>query len=307
MSFLNPTPVPVTLYSSTDPDAPQLPTKDWTVAIKTILKACLVTGYGGKAGAGWQIRDEEANKATFIPTDPEAPQVGLIVHNAHRDNLDLDLLFDGVAQSPTNLQVLRSVRPNADSISWRLLATARGFIFVPLYLSRTGTHAAMLCFGGMRHNLVNPAGQNFVLWNTLSFYSYQTPSTALSELSSRSKVAISFGALSNPAPAGGLSKNTFLYSHVQNDRQILSRSDAHKNILQAKLYSQLYLAHSAGVIGVIPGLLIASHRTMDDKPDEIMRIDDSPHDWLFTDHTSNWANPNDIGVSILINTQEWIY
>ena len=43
MSFLNPTPVPVTLYSSNDPEAPQFGRDDWTGAIKTILKACLVS------------------------------------------------------------------------------------------------------------------------------------------------------------------------------------------------------------------------------------------------------------------------
>ena len=52
MSFLNPVPVPATYYSSEDAEAPQLGA-DLTGGVKTVLKACLVTGYGTKPGAGW--------------------------------------------------------------------------------------------------------------------------------------------------------------------------------------------------------------------------------------------------------------
>lgn len=51
MSFLNPVPVPATYYSSEDAEAPQLGA-DLTGGVKTVLKACLVTGYGTKPGAG---------------------------------------------------------------------------------------------------------------------------------------------------------------------------------------------------------------------------------------------------------------
>ena len=51
MSLRNPVKYPVKYYSWNDAQAPRLSNVDGV--IKTILKACLVTGYGSKAGAGW--------------------------------------------------------------------------------------------------------------------------------------------------------------------------------------------------------------------------------------------------------------
>lgn len=51
MSLKQPVQYPVKYYSHADADAPQLADADGV--IKTILKACLVTGYGAKEGAGW--------------------------------------------------------------------------------------------------------------------------------------------------------------------------------------------------------------------------------------------------------------
>lgn len=56
MSFLQPQHFPVRHYSSQDTNAPALSNADG--AIKTILKACLITGYGEKDGAGWRMLDE---------------------------------------------------------------------------------------------------------------------------------------------------------------------------------------------------------------------------------------------------------
>lgn len=51
MSLKQPVQYPVKYYSHLDAGAPQLANIDGN--IKTILKACLVTGIGAKAGAGW--------------------------------------------------------------------------------------------------------------------------------------------------------------------------------------------------------------------------------------------------------------
>lgn len=58
MSLRNPVKYPVKYYSWQDNQAPQLSNVDGV--IKTILKACLVTGYGSKAGAGWTALFEDA-------------------------------------------------------------------------------------------------------------------------------------------------------------------------------------------------------------------------------------------------------
>lgn len=71
---------PVTLYQSTDTDAPQLANAQGS--LKTLLKACLVTGYGDKQPLGWAMPFEEDNKAVFKPTDPKSTQPCLLVDNA---------------------------------------------------------------------------------------------------------------------------------------------------------------------------------------------------------------------------------
>lgn len=57
MSLRNPVRYPVKYYSWQDAQAPQLANANGV--IKTILKACLVTGYGDKAGAGWTALFED--------------------------------------------------------------------------------------------------------------------------------------------------------------------------------------------------------------------------------------------------------
>ena len=58
MSLKQPLQYPVKYYSHSDASAPQMSNADGV--IKTILKACLVTGYGPKAGAGWTALFDDA-------------------------------------------------------------------------------------------------------------------------------------------------------------------------------------------------------------------------------------------------------
>ena len=63
--YVNNIEMPVTLYLSSDDQAPVLTNANLSV----ILKACLVTGYGSKTGAGWTLpyEDAAANTRVFAP------------------------------------------------------------------------------------------------------------------------------------------------------------------------------------------------------------------------------------------------
>ena len=63
--YVNNIEMPVTLYLSSDDQAPVLTNANLSV----ILKACLVTGYGSKTGAGWTLPYEDAaqNTRVFAP------------------------------------------------------------------------------------------------------------------------------------------------------------------------------------------------------------------------------------------------
>lgn len=63
MQPYTPTKVPVTVFRSTDAGAPEL--KAEPGSLKTLLKTCLVSGYGGKQGLGWQMHNESGNNVVF--------------------------------------------------------------------------------------------------------------------------------------------------------------------------------------------------------------------------------------------------
>lgn len=60
------------IYSSQDADAPQLSLT--AGALNTVLKGCLVTGYGDKPAAGWEIAHEDmaAHKLAIRSTSPKS-------------------------------------------------------------------------------------------------------------------------------------------------------------------------------------------------------------------------------------------
>ena len=77
--YANDLEMPVTLYRSTDDDAPALTKSN----LSLILKACLVTGYGSKPGAGWTMPHEEAaaGKRIFAPAKTGELDSYLLVHD----------------------------------------------------------------------------------------------------------------------------------------------------------------------------------------------------------------------------------
>lgn len=75
MSYQNPITLTPTLYQSSDPDAPQL--LGQLGDIKSIFKACLVTGYGNKQGAGYTIENETDVSAEFISPNIMMSKIGV--------------------------------------------------------------------------------------------------------------------------------------------------------------------------------------------------------------------------------------
>nr|DAV07523.1 MAG TPA: hypothetical protein [Caudoviricetes sp.] len=94
--YANDLEMPVTLYRSTDDDAPALTKSN----LSLILKACLVTGYGSKPGAGWTMpyEDAAASKRVFAPAKSGeldsylrvADQTGMSRVAAYRQMSDID-------------------------------------------------------------------------------------------------------------------------------------------------------------------------------------------------------------------------
>ncbi len=135
MSLKQPVRYPVKYYSHLDAGAPQLANADGV--IKTILKACLVTGYGTgadeKAGAGWTALFEDDFRIvlrrplrTGNPPDIKIEN-GVINGAASHRIISQDNptgLDDTVELAAVNLLA----RSSATGVEWHLIASDFGFI-----------------------------------------------------------------------------------------------------------------------------------------------------------------------------------
>ena len=312
MSFLNPTPAPVRLYSHTDSEAPQLPANDWTGALKTILKACLVTGYGGKPGAGWTLREESDNKAIFRAGDPATSPVELEVDSGNITITTFDLHWQGVKQGIVSNWSSGQLNRYTGVAGWYLVASARSFALLPLV--RTGNSpliAGLAYFGQACTNLVDPGQQDFALWlaksNNTNYVS-DVPSV----LYNGGNAAWSSGSLRLTGKIGD-GRNTVLRTAAA--ARAALRLPAN-NDFSSILYSEIYLHRTASygsnnyaVSCRLPGLLVASHRTVSDQTGDIVQVAGSPHRWLLTQQDIQFSNNADgqPGLAVLVNIDEWVY
>ena len=87
--------VPVKVYRWDDEGAPQV--ESAAGSIKTILKACLVTGYGEgnkrKDGLGWEMAFEKAQEACFRSTHPKATKWWLGVDDSKYGTVQDTLIY----------------------------------------------------------------------------------------------------------------------------------------------------------------------------------------------------------------------
>ena len=301
MSFLNPVPVPATYYSSEDAEAPQLGA-DLTGGVKTVLKACLVTGYGTIPGAGWTMTGEEDHKAVFTAPDP-APQVSLTVDSSNAQWTLFDLLWRGHKQGlvPTTHGYIKAALHRDISLRWQLVATKRGFAFIPNHVYNNLDNQTLFYFGGLNHNLTNPAGQDFACYCSTRGEGY-SGSILANDLLSGSPWALSAGDLVEDgniqARAGLRSLITAVTGGALSIRPLAG--------IAAKTYAEIYLTRPPFFIGKLPGLLLCSH--YDDAPG-ITTIDGSPHRWLYTRQNRDIRNNAYAadGIGLLINTDEWVY
>lgn len=167
MSLRNPVRYPVKYYSWQDSQAPQLTDADGV--IKTILKACLVTGYGSKAGAGWTALFEDAYRIvlrrplrTGNPPDIKIEN-GTITGTTIRHRIVAQdnpaSLDDATELSAVNLLA----RDSKCGKEWHLVVTDFGFILCYQMGESASTTArnGVLFVGGCK-KLVNADSEYFL-------------------------------------------------------------------------------------------------------------------------------------------------
>lgn len=154
MSLLTPERVPVKVYKWDDVDAPILDKTAGCVA--TILKACLVTGYGDKEGAGWMLAHEDlVTNTKILAIDSASPvQLYLRIKNDTGSDVAVQVVKDVVdANTATVVAECSSVFRYLGGINtghWVLIANQYGFWIGASVNSKYGTAAqsGVYCFAG---------------------------------------------------------------------------------------------------------------------------------------------------------------
>lgn len=170
MSFLNPVNKTVTQYSSKDAGAPQINYASRVAGdIKAILKSCLVTGYGAKAGAGWLISAEVGAVCTFASPSALIANHKLKIDDASAANTKWSEVFKTTAAKLMGSAVSKdntAIDTENAGNGWDLLVTECGFMFVE-NMFNTGVNTVgsrITYFGMLKSGVTVDGGKNIAWW-----------------------------------------------------------------------------------------------------------------------------------------------
>lgn len=171
MSFLNPVSEPVLRFSSTDADAPQINYAARTAGdVKTVLKACLVTGYGAKAGAGWSIVNEVDHVAEFMSPSAAMSDYRLGIDDSTATNTQYYYVYKDTVSTQSimsNAKVMSSINKVDAGNRWDVLTTDKGFFIVEtVYSTAVSDYLSRVTyFGALKSALTDTGGKNISLWS----------------------------------------------------------------------------------------------------------------------------------------------
>lgn len=172
MSFLNPVNEPVKRFSSTDAGAPQINYNARVAGdVKTVLKACLVIGYGAKASAGWSIVNEVDHVAEFVSPIAAMSDYRLGIDDTSTSTTTWYYRYQEVRVNPTYnaaTKSIMSINKTSAENGWQLFVTDRGILLLETFMN---SHVGKLSnrityFGQAKSALIDNTGINICLFNT---------------------------------------------------------------------------------------------------------------------------------------------
>ena len=246
MSFLNPVNEPVLRFSSTDAGAPQINYNARTAGdVKAVLKACLVTGYGATASAGWAVVNEVGDVCEFVSPSAAMSDYRLKITDSTATNTTWEYCYQDTLTNPTYntpIKALMFANKTHANNGWQMLVTERGLVFIEL----------------VQHSVVNKLSARITYWGAVK--------SAVPSVTGKN---ICFFNLGHNA---GISYPNYLYSpniytHVQLDGYAAAQMSAAINYSASQgftlgmsnvdLVSSIYLTPNtqATVIGELPVML----------------------------------------------------
>lgn len=171
MSFLNPVSEPVLRFSSTDAGAPQINYNARVAGdIKTVLKACLVTGYGAKSSAGWSVANEVDHVAEFVSPSAVMSDYRLGIDDTSASSTTWYYQYQDARVNPSYNAPTKSFsfvdKLHANN-GWQLLVTERGLVFIELvqHTAASKLSARITYWGRVKSALFLDVGENIMFFN----------------------------------------------------------------------------------------------------------------------------------------------
>lgn len=173
MSFLNPVNEPVLRFKSTDAGAPQINYNARVAGdVKAVLKACLVTGYGVKASAGWSAINEVANVIEFVSPSAIMSDYRFGIDDSSVSNTIWYYHYQGVRTNPIKNNPTKAMSAGLDRTNvkngWQLLITNQGIFFVEILYNTvvSGEMARLTYFGRTKSSIPEGSSKNMSFWCT---------------------------------------------------------------------------------------------------------------------------------------------
>lgn len=203
MSFLNPINEPVLRFSSTDASAPQINYAARTAGdIKAVLKACLVTGYGAKASAGWTAVNETATVIEFVSPSAAMSDYRLGIDDTSAISTTWYYQHQDVRSNPgynAPIKDFASADKAHANNGWDLLVTQRGILFLEhlhhAAIKKTSTRITYL--GQLKSTLTSESGINICFYNighsattSIGFYFYSSSDYTHTKLGAYDKLTV---------------------------------------------------------------------------------------------------------------------
>ena len=171
MSFLNPVSEPVKRFKSTDAGAPQINYNARKAGdVKAVLKACLVTGYGTIASAGWSIVNDVDHVSEFVSPSAAMSDYRLGIDDTSAAITTWYYKYQDVRKNPAYNNPTKTFT-YADKLNssngWQLLVTDRGVVFIELIQHTTidKLSARITYWGQVKSGINDGAGENICFFN----------------------------------------------------------------------------------------------------------------------------------------------
>lgn len=231
MSYQNPLTLTPKIYQSSDPQAPQL--LGQLGDFKSIFKACLVTGYGEKQGAGYTMENETDVSCEFVSPNIMMSKIGVeevqsYCYPIYYENGQKKRVDWGTGYIPTYELINRAT-------GWTMLVCELGLYFVV-----TRNDMSTIIYLGLVKSAVNDNNQNIMSMSL----GYMYPSTTSYPIGWRGRI--------------GNHTNVSLLSDGVN----LVQAGSYKNVeFFISLVSSIFVRVGGNVIAGIPNILLKNATT----------------------------------------------